>query len=114
MPEGQLNSIVADSIQKKIIDDFGTIISKEIPISKMAIKGYLWWALKEWQKLHGMTILDTETGVGSTPDERIKQATEILNTFKSQIIDSIKDDLEALNKGITNALNHYIKYYANR
>ncbi|MFX0152814.1 MAG: hypothetical protein ACFFAJ_18680 [Candidatus Hodarchaeota archaeon] len=114
MPENQLNIIEADSIQKKIIDDFATIISKDIPISKMVIKEYLMWSLKEWQKLHKMTILDTETGRGSTPEERIKQATEILDLFKSQVINSIKNDLNPLNMGINNAINHYIKHFANR
>ncbi|MFX0173280.1 MAG: hypothetical protein ACFE9L_15395 [Candidatus Hodarchaeota archaeon] len=114
MTDNHLNIIEADRIQKKIIDNFAMIISKEITISKMAIKGYLWWSLKEWQKLHGMTILDTETGKGSTPDERIKQATEILDLFKSQVISAIKDDSNLLNTGINNALKHYIKHYANR
>lgn len=114
MTEDQFKTIKADDIQKQIIAEFAEIISKEIPVTKMAVKGYLWRSLRKWQKKHEMDLIDTETGEGSSPDERIKQAKEILEIFESQVNKTFKDDSAALHTGIINALDHYKKNYAYR
>ncbi len=114
MTEDQFKTIKADEIQKKIIDEFAVIISKEISVTKMAVKGYLWRSLRKWQKQHEMGLIETEAGAGSSPDERINQAKEILEIFETQINKTFKDDSDALHTGVINALNHYKKNYAYR
>lgn len=50
-----------------------------------------------------MTILDTEKDFQSTPDERIKQASEILNLCKLELKSLVKDGPEALEKSFNDA-----------
>ncbi|MFW9905200.1 MAG: hypothetical protein ACFFFH_12750 [Candidatus Thorarchaeota archaeon] len=112
--QDQYRKIIADGIQRKIIDDFAAIISENISIQQRIIKGFLWRALRKWQENHEMTILDTERGVGSTPEERIKQASEILDLCYKDMEYSASDELEGLKTGINKALQHYIRKYSER
>ena len=106
--------IVADKVQRKIIDDFATIISENISLKQRVVKGFLWRALRKWQEAHEMTILDTEQEAGSTPEERIKQASEILDICYKEMENSATDELEGLKTGINKALKHYRKEYSER
>ena len=106
--------IIADGVQRKIIDDFATIISENISLKQRIIKGYLWRVLRKWQETHEMTIQDTEQGIGSTPEERIKQAAEILDLCYKEMKGTATDEVEELRTGIDKALQHYINNYANR
>ncbi|MFX1515854.1 MAG: hypothetical protein ACFFC6_06065 [Promethearchaeota archaeon] len=112
--QDQYRKIVTDSVQRKIIDDFATIISENISLQQRIIKGFLWRALRKWQEAHEMTIQDTEEGLGSTPEERIKQASEILDLCYKEMENSATDELEGLKTGIKKALQHYVKEYSER
>ncbi|MFX0123103.1 MAG: hypothetical protein ACFFAE_05655 [Candidatus Hodarchaeota archaeon] len=114
MSEDQYRKIITDEIQRQIIDDFAAIISEEISVKQMVVKGFLWRALREWQKQHEITILETERGDGSTPEERIKQASEILNICLSDMKVLVEDEFQALETGIKRALEHYIIHYSER
>lgn len=109
-----LEKIEVDSIQKKIIEDFTEIISEEIDLSKMAIKGFLWKFLREWQKAHGMTHSDTEKNATSSPADRIQQIKEIFAIFKSQVTFSTDIDHKTLDVGLKKSLHHNELLYANR
>ncbi len=108
-----LDKIDVDKIQRQIIGDFADIISKEIDQSQMVIKGFLWKALRKWQKEHGMTHSDTERDF-ITPDERIQQTKEIFEIFRFTIVSSIDINSKALETAIRNSLRHYEQHYANR
>jgi hypothetical protein len=117
MPEedqDQYRKIIADGMQRKIIDDFATIISENISIEQRVIKGFLWRALRKWQEAHKMTILETEKGIGSTSEERIKQASDILDFCYKEMEYSATDELEGLKTGISKALQHYKRKYSER
>ena len=114
MTENQFKKIMTDEIQRKIINDFAIIISEEITLKKMVIKGFLWRALREWQNRHEVTILDTEKGGGSTPKERIQQASEILQICLNDMKGLVENEIHALEIGINNALKHYITNYSDR
>ncbi|UCG00691.1 MAG: hypothetical protein JSW11_13860 [Candidatus Heimdallarchaeota archaeon] len=114
MTEDQYRKIITDEVQKKIIDEFATIISEKITLKKMVIKGFLWQALRKWQETHEMTILETEKGGGSSPEERIKQASEILDICFNEMRYSVKSEVEALKTGIDEAIQHYTRNYAER
>ena len=103
-----------DEIQKKIIEEFADIVSQEIPLSKTIIKGFLWRSIRQWQKNHGMTILETEQGSGSTFEERKTQATQIFDIFKDQVKKSTKVDHADLEVGIAKAIDSYMATYAKR
>ena len=109
-----LTKIKLDNIQRRIIYDFAEILAQEINLSKTVIKGFLWKSLREWQNVHGMSIIDTERGSGSSPEERVKQAKQILNIFKDNINESTDVDSKAVESGISKALRHYLFHYANR
>jgi len=103
-----------DEIQKKIIDEFADIVSQEITLSKTVIKGFLWISIRQWQKSHGMTILETEQGSGSTFEERKAQAIQIFDIFKDEVRKSTKIDNKNLEVGIAKAIDSYMTTYANR
>jgi hypothetical protein len=113
MTENQFKKIMTDEIQRKIIDDFAIIISEEITLKKRVIKGFLWRALREWQNRHEITIRDTEKG-GSTPKERIQQASEILQICLNDMKCLVEDEIQALESSINKALKYYIKNYSER
>ncbi|MHA1966459.1 MAG: hypothetical protein ACW964_01530 [Candidatus Hodarchaeales archaeon] len=114
MSSNQLHKIQMDNIQRKIINDFGDIISKETELSITVVKGFLWKALREWQTIHGISIIDTEKGSGSSPGDRIRQAKEILNIFKTLLTESTDIDTKLLDRGISKSIRHYLSNYANR
>ena len=117
MSENQFERILTDETQKEIVEDLVSIISEKTSIRRMVIKGFLWRAMREWQKEHKMTILDTETGSGSTTQERIKQTTEILGKCKDKMRHLVEDDpnaFETLESSFKDALNHYIEHYSKR
>ena len=110
----QLQKIEIDSVQRKIINDFGDIISKEINLSVTVVKGFLWKALREWQSVHGMSVIDTEKGSGSSPNERVNQAKQILSIFRTHFLESAGIDDKLLDLGISKSIRHYLSHYANR
>ncbi|MHA2388383.1 MAG: hypothetical protein ACXACW_06640 [Candidatus Hodarchaeales archaeon] len=114
MSKSPLEKIKVDQVQKKIIEDFADIISEETGLTVLVIKGFLWKTLRQWQKTHGMTITDTEKGSGSSPNERIQQATDILNICKSKIESSTDVNIEDLETGIKKSIRHYDTHYAKR
>ena len=114
MSSYQLQRIEIDNIQRKIINDFGEIITKEIDLPLTVVKGFLWKALRDWQANHGMTIIDTERGSGSSPNERIRQAKQILATFKTLLTESTDLDAKIIDRGISKSIRHYLFHYANR
>lgn len=110
----QLQKIEIDSVQRNIIKDFGDIISKEINLSVTVVKGFLWKALREWQNVHGISVLDTEKNSGSSPKERVKQAKQILSIFRNYFLESAEIDDKQLDFGISKSIRHYLGHYANR
>ncbi len=117
MSNNEFERIFIDETQKEIAENLALFLSEKTSIKKMVIKGFLWRALREWQKEHKMTILDTETGLGSTSDERIKQATDIFSKCKNQMKYLVEDDpnaLKRLENSFDEALNFYIKHYSKR
>ena len=110
----QLQKIEIDSVQRNIIYDFGDIISKEINISVTGVKGFLWKALREWQSVHGMSVIETEKGSGSSPNERVMQAKQILSIFRTHFVESAGVDDKLLDLGISKSIRHYLSHYANR
>ncbi len=114
MATSPLTKIKLDNVQRKIIYDFADILTQEVNLSKTVIKGFLWKSLREWQNLHGMSIIDTERGSGSSPEERVKQAKQILNIFKDHINEFSDVDSKSVESGISKALRHYLFHYANR
>ena len=114
MSKSPLEKIEVDSVQKKIIKDFADIISGETGLTVLVVKGFLWKSLRQWQKAHGITITETEKGSGSSPSERIEQATEILAICESKIESSTDVNKEALETGIKKSIRLYGTQYANR
>ena len=114
MSKSPLGKIKVDPVQKKIIEEFADIISETTGLTVLVVKGFLWKSLRQWQQSHGITITDTETGSGSSPKERILQATEILALCKSKIESSTGVSGEALETGIQKAVRHYDVHYASR
>ncbi len=108
-----LERIDVDKIQRQIIGEFAEIIAQETELSRMVIKGFLWKALRKWQKIHGMTHSDTEKDEIS-PAERIQQTKEIFDIFRPTVISSTKVEEKFLASGIKKALQHYEQYFANR
>ena len=109
-----LEKIDVDKVQRQIIGDFADIIAEETNISQMVIKGFLWKALRIWQKTHGMTHSDTEKESSITPAERIQQTKDIFEIFKPKITESTEIKIDALESGIKKSLRHYEQKYANR
>lgn len=117
MSKNEFERIFTDETQKEIADDLASLISERTSMKKMVIKGFLWRAMREWQKEHKMTIMETETGLGSTSEERIKQSTEILSKCKAQMRHLVEDDpnaLKMLDKSFDDALKYYIERYSKR
>ena len=106
--------IEIDKIQGKIIYEFADILSQEIGLSKTIIKGFLWKSIRQWQEIHGMTLVETEQGSGSSVEERREQATQIFDIFKSQVEKSTRVDHVNLEVGITKAIDNYMATYAKR
>ncbi|MHA1976576.1 MAG: hypothetical protein ACW98F_15935 [Candidatus Hodarchaeales archaeon] len=114
MSKSPLEKIQVDSVQKKIIEEFADIIVDSTDLTVLVIKGFLWKSLRQWQKEHGVTISDTETGSGSSSSERIQQATEILALCQSKLESMTNVDKKGLETGIQKAIQHYKTEYSNR
>lgn len=115
-----LDKIKADQTQKEVIQGMATVLSKNIlnregeNISVPVIKGFLWRALRNWQKKYGITVEDTETGEGSSPSERINQARQILALFKTEVLSVRGIDTQTVDIGIFETMKFYEKNYARR
>ena len=114
MAQIQLEKIEVDNIQRKIINDFAEIYSEKTEISKTMLKGFLWKSLREWQSKHGMTVVDTEKGSGSSPAERVQQAKQILEILHTKLLESTNTDIRVLELALRRSIRHYLSHYANR
>ena len=114
MVKTPFEKIDMNKVQRQIIEDFSEIYFLRNDISKMAIKGFLWKSLREWQKAHGMTHSDTEKDATSSSTDRIQQTKEIFAIFKPQVTSSTDINHRTLDVGIRKSLCHYELQYANR
>jgi len=115
MTNNELERIQANPVQKEIISHFAKIISSQISVPEIAVKGFLWKALRDWQLENGMTIAETEIGHGSSRSERIKQADDILQLLNKMLTKVIKKEESAsLTLALDECLTYYIENYADR
>ncbi len=115
MSEDNLDEIKTDPIQKEIVGDLAKFIAETLDLKEMVVKGFLWRSLREWQVSHGITHEQTEDGFGSSPSERLKQMTEILDLLEKQVIKVIKSEKAPhIDKTMKMALQRYEEKYANR
>ena len=106
--------IELDKIQGNIIDEFADIVSQEIDLSKTIVKGFYWKAIREWQIINRKTLIETEKGSGSSFEERIAQANQISDIFRSKVKESTRTDHKSLEVGIKKAIDNYMETYAKR
>lgn len=66
MEKSPIERLELDRIQRKIIDKYIDRVSQEIDLSKTIFKGFLWKLIRKWQKIHGVTLLETEKGSGNS------------------------------------------------
>lgn len=114
MAQDEIEKIEVDTIQRKIISDFAEIYSQQTNLSNTMLKGFLWKSLREWQNKHGLTVVDTEKGSGSSPAERVQQAKQILEILHTHLLESTDADKIVLELAMRRSIRHYLSHYANR
>ena len=115
MSSDEFQQVKTNDIQKQITNMLAELISSKISLKKIAIKGFLWKAMREWQVSHNSTVMDTEDENSSSTSIRIAQITEMLNIFKSKISEVLSENERInLDEAIKECIKQYSKKYAHR
>lgn len=101
-------------VQLKLIQDLSKRLCELMNISKIAMRGIIWFALREWQMKHNNTIAE----ITCMPlNERIIAAKEIFNNCKrrmKEMLNEPKDQNELLLDIIFERSFKFFMEYQNR
>ncbi|MFX1376077.1 MAG: hypothetical protein ACFFA0_09715 [Promethearchaeota archaeon] len=99
--------------QKKIVGSLVHVISQKINIREMALKGFLWRVLRDFQEKRRMSLDESMT---LTPTERIQGLIEIFMMLKKELTKILINEEEEpkLEKALMEALELYKSQFVNR
>ncbi|MFW9988509.1 MAG: hypothetical protein ACFFC3_07625 [Candidatus Odinarchaeota archaeon] len=99
--------------QKKIVSPLVHVISQRINIREMALKGFLWRVLRDFQEKRGMRL---DRSMTLTPTERIQGLVQIFMMLKNELTKILIDEQEEpkLEKALMEALELYKSKFVNR
>ncbi len=86
---------------------------KYVPMHKIAMMGFIWKAMKDYQIQEKRTVADV---AASDPETRIKETGKIFNILENYLIRILKrsEDKNKLHDAIYNGFEFYKKNFANR
>ncbi len=114
--DDQYKKLKTTKTQKKLFQDMGDCLAKYLEISNITARGFHILSVIEWQQEISMTVNETESKLGTTPESRINQAERILDIFSEKIarVLKIKKKEHLIDLAIEKALAFYAETYANR
>ncbi|MFX1237297.1 MAG: hypothetical protein ACFFAS_07805 [Promethearchaeota archaeon] len=108
--EEDYNKIEFNPELKDFVQKMGSLMHNFVPLSTMAIKGNIWYCIKDWQKKNQSSIMVIYT---KKPEERMKIAKEFILMIKERMKHMLVDpegQKELLDKAFEKAWNVYIQY----
>ena len=114
--DDQYTKLKMTKTQKKLFQDMGDCLAKYLEISNITALGFHILAVIEWQQEISMTVNETESKLGTTPESRISQAERILEIFSEKIarVLKIKKKKHLIDLATEKALAFYTETYSNR
>jgi len=87
--DSEVNKVIDDfkkikmePFQKELVQNIAMLLKQFIPLPKMAIKGSMWFTIKEWQVQHEKTLSELDT----MPYQEMKKAvTELIKLGRDKI-----------------------------
>ena len=87
--DSEVNKVIDDfkkikmePFQKELVQNIAMLLKQFIPLPKMAIKGSMWFTIKEWQVQHEKTLSELDT----MPYQEMKKAvTELIQLGRDKI-----------------------------
>ncbi len=103
--EEEYKKLQLDPAQQEMIDSLTELLADVVPISKLAVKGFTWQVVNNWQRMRRITIAELLTRpkidrVNATK-ELIKQAKKF---YLSLLSDATSEQKEVLEKGFDKIL----------
>ncbi len=99
--------------QRQIVEGIGAVITKYLDIRPMAIRGFIWFSIREWQMKNKRKIEELQN---STPEDRIQSVGYMFGLLKEKLIRILvnKADKEIIENAVDNAFQFYKTNFANR
>ena len=99
--------------QRQIVEGIGAVITKYLDIRPMAIRGFIWFSIREWQMKNKRKIEELQS---STPEDRIESVGFMFDLLKQKLIRILvsRSDKEVIENAVDNAFQFYRSNFANR
>lgn len=111
--EEDYSKLQVSAEQRPIIEGVANVLSNYVNISKIALKGFIWRVVKDWQKKHSKAASEIAT---MNPEDRVKNIGEMfdmLNDYLAKILRS-SDQKAALSEAIDDGFEFYKSEFAQR
>ena len=107
--EAEFSKIVLEDRTRRIIELLVGLMGPQLPVSQMAMRGFVWRAIKHWQIKEKKLIADVRT---FPTEQRLKAVRQIfdetITTFKNLVkTEAEKKDVE---KVFEDAYKQYLKF----
>ncbi len=111
--EDEYSKLVVSPQQKKQIYAISKLLVQKIPISEIALRGFIWKAIVKFQKEDKSFMAD---GEHYTPEERIRKTYRIANHVQDNLIKILKrkTDEHIIKEAMEEAMEYYKKNFAYR
>ncbi len=99
--------------QRDIIISLSKVLCEYIPISDVAMRGFMSSSIREWQKKEGKTISDV---IQMAPQDRANNVKEMFINLANRLVKVLRtsDNEKIVRNGVNNAFDSYVKKFATR
>lgn len=114
--EKKLDRLQFTSVQKQQLKELAEAMAKILEMPFNVVNGLYLYTLIDWQNQIKMTFAETESKVGTLPEERMKQLKQVQDIFRIKNSKYLqrKKKLHLLEKALDAAKKVYIEKYAYR
>jgi len=99
--------------QRDIIISLSKVLCEYIPISDVAMRGFMSSSIREWQKKEGKTISDV---IQMAPQDRANNVKEMFINLANRLVKVLRtsDNEKVVRNGVNSAFDSYVKKFATR
>ncbi len=92
-----------------MVEQVARVVEKYVDIDHLALMGFAWKSIKDWQIQHQMTALEVSMRSKQERDQATKEMLEICKGYLVRILQN-PEDINILEKAMEDAYNYYLEF----